>query len=210
MIGLLIFLLVGAYLLISVAIVFWSQRLAKKRGRSRWIWGSAAAMGMYLLVFWDLIPVLVMHRYYCSNDGGIWVYETPEHWASKNPEALRQNLVHPRSLAQRTEQLPSGWRTWLSDSLYSESNFDRRFSHAIRREEQRLIDARTGQVLAGEVDYERGNVRAIELGGESLTDLKIWLGMGNNTCGTSQAEYHKKYASIAKDFEALFSGQDSR
>lgn len=210
MIVLLILLLTGAYLGISVAVVFWAKAVATKNGSSPWVWGITAAIGMYLLVFWDLIPVLVMHHRYCSSDSGVWVFETPERWAKNHPEALRESATDQRSLTHRTEQLPDGWRVWLTDKLYSESNFDRHFSHAIRRHEQRLVDARNGQILVKEVDYERGSAGAIELGAESLTDLKFWLAMGNNTCGASEAEYPKKYVSVVREFEGLLSRHNPR
>jgi len=40
---------------------------------------------MYNLVFWDLIPTLAMHKYYCANEAGFWVYKTPEQWVKENP-----------------------------------------------------------------------------------------------------------------------------
>ncbi len=73
------------YLVISVAIVTLAAKWAKRHKRSPWRWGGAAALGMYLLVFWDHIPTLILHKYYCATKAGFWVYKTPEQWKKENP-----------------------------------------------------------------------------------------------------------------------------
>ncbi len=51
--GLVIFGALGLYLLISVAVVVGATGYARRHGKSAKRWGSGAALGMYLLVFWD-------------------------------------------------------------------------------------------------------------------------------------------------------------
>jgi hypothetical protein len=58
---------------------------AKRTGRSAKRWGFGAAIGLYLLVFWDQIPTFLLHHYYCATEAGVWVYKTPEQWKAENP-----------------------------------------------------------------------------------------------------------------------------
>lgn len=58
---------------------------AKRTGRSAKRWGFGAAIGLYLLVFWDQIPTFLLHHYYCATEAGVWVYKTPEQWKTENP-----------------------------------------------------------------------------------------------------------------------------
>lgn len=67
-------------LLIWIAVDF-----ARRTGRSAKRWGWGAALGMYLLVFWDQIPTYLLHHYYCATDAGVWIYKTPEQWKAENP-----------------------------------------------------------------------------------------------------------------------------
>lgn len=85
MIGLLFLLAFGIYLAVAVWVVKVTVRWARKNGRSVKRWGFAAAFFMYLLVFWDHIPTLLLHKYYCATKAGFWVYKTPEQWKKENP-----------------------------------------------------------------------------------------------------------------------------
>lgn len=85
MIGLTILLAFAVYLAVSFAVVRFVIRWAKRNGRSARRWGSAAVLLMYLLVFWDHIPTLLLHKYYCATKAGFWVYKTPEQWKAENP-----------------------------------------------------------------------------------------------------------------------------
>lgn len=84
------------YLLAFIAAVTWARRYAKKHGKSAARWGWSAALGMYLLVFWDWIPTVAVHQYYCAKDAGFWVYKTPEQWKKENPGVM-ETLVANRA-----------------------------------------------------------------------------------------------------------------
>ncbi|MCO5760868.1 MAG: hypothetical protein NHG36_05055 [Chromatiaceae bacterium] len=88
MLGLVVLLFIGGYLLLSGLVVWLAARWAKKRDRRPWVWGGLAAFVMYNLVFWDWLPTVVMHRYYCATQAGFWVYKTPAQWAKENPGVL--------------------------------------------------------------------------------------------------------------------------
>lgn len=85
MFGLVVLLLIGAYLAISVAVVKKAMRWAQSSGRSARRWGWIAGLAMYLLVFWDLIPTIALHQYLCATEQGLWIYKTVEEWQRENP-----------------------------------------------------------------------------------------------------------------------------
>jgi hypothetical protein len=84
MIGLMYLLALLLYLALSIAVVVAVGRWAKRSGKKRWAWMSGAGLVMYLLVFWDLVPTIVMHRYLCSTYAGVTVHKTPEAWLAEN------------------------------------------------------------------------------------------------------------------------------
>ena len=63
MIGLIVFGAALLYLLISIAVVRWAIRYARRNGKSARRWGWGAALVMYSLVFWDWIPTVAMYQY---------------------------------------------------------------------------------------------------------------------------------------------------
>ena len=74
MLGLMLLLAFGVYLAVSGLVVLLAARWARRHNRRPWIWGGLAAFAMYNMVFWDLIPTLAMHKYYCAAEAGLWVY----------------------------------------------------------------------------------------------------------------------------------------
>ena len=86
--GFVIIIALALYLLISMGVVAWAISYAKKSGKSTLRWGCGAALAMYLLVFWDWVPTVVAHKYYCSTQAGFWVYKTPEQWKQENPGVM--------------------------------------------------------------------------------------------------------------------------
>lgn len=88
MIGLMVLMFFAVYLLVSIFVTRKVASWATANNRKPWLWGGLAAFVMYNLVFWDLIPTLVMHKYYCATQAGFWVYKTPEQWMKENPEVM--------------------------------------------------------------------------------------------------------------------------
>ncbi len=171
MLGLAVLFAIGAYLFISLLVVRLSARWAKKRGRKGWVWGGVAAFAMYNVVFWDLIPTLVMHTYYCSTEAGFWVYKTPEQWVKENPGVM-ETLASNNGLVRKSV----GDGTSYTDTSSLNSRFDwvlKKSGPSIFnrwRREQKLVDKNTGEVLARYVDFSTGNGN---LGGQP--PFKFWL-----------------------------------
>ena len=95
--GLVVFAVMGLYLLISLGVVKGAIAYAREKGKSARRWGWGAALVMWLIPFWDWIPTMVMHQYYCATEAGFWVYKTPEQWKLENPGVMEGLRRHGRS-----------------------------------------------------------------------------------------------------------------
>ena len=82
----------AAYLLISIGVVVGTVSYARKHGRSVKRWGWGAALVMWLIPFWDWLPTVAAHQYYCATESGFWVYKTLDQWKKENP-GVAETLV---------------------------------------------------------------------------------------------------------------------
>jgi hypothetical protein len=159
------------YLLISIGVVRGAIRYARASGKSAKRWGWSAVLVMYLIPFWDWLPTVATHQFYCAKDSGFWVYKTLDQWKAENPgvmEALVANKGAPSNYVGNEEN-------------YIETYFlNSRFNWVVKkngpfllnrwRREQRVVDSKTGEVLARYVDFATGNGN---IGGEP--ELRLWL-----------------------------------
>lgn len=176
--GFVVVMLLGLYLLISISVVIWAVLYAKKNNKSVVRWALGATLGMYSLVFWDWIPTLLTHQYYCATEAGFWVYKTPEQWMRENPGVM-ETLV---------DNSPQQYPNWPKE-IWNEKKvtaINQRFAliytnHLVTSEESELflhqwrwttelLDKHTGDVLARHIDFSSGNGF---VGGEM--ELKFWL-----------------------------------
>lgn len=183
--GFVVFAVMGLYLLISVGVVMGAIAYARKEGKSVKRWGWSAALVMYLIPFWDWIPTVAMHQYYCATEAGFWVYKTPEQWKKENPGAM-EGLVANKGWPSRHEEREGGHikiDTDLSNERFNivvvqHDVMD--FLPIIRRQEE-LLDLRTNEALARYVDFATGNSVAYTVGPPG--PIKFWL--HNGECGIS-------------------------
>lgn len=110
MLGLAVLFFIALYLLITWGVVRLAVRWARRHGRRGWVWGGVAALAMYNLMFWDLIPTLLIHKYYCATEAGLWVYKAPEEWVKENPGVLETLSVGhlPEAYRIKSKMLPFG------------------------------------------------------------------------------------------------------
>ncbi len=165
--GLVVFGAFALYLLVSIAAVAAAARAARKRGRSGWRWGGLAALAMYLLVFWDHLPTLLAHRYYCEKEAGFWVYKSVEQWKRENPDVLAGlwNLVLP------IERTPGGDIQILDERFAIKTTHNRPLPLLTTSiSEYQLFDRVTGEVLARGKDVGSGAGYIATGGG-----FKFWL-----------------------------------
>ena len=165
--GFVVFMVMGVYLLISLGVVTWAIVHAKKRGKSLIRWGLSAALVMYLIPCWDWIPTVVAHKYYCAKDSGFWVYKTLDQWKAENPgvmEGLHQTL-------QPSQKTSYGDVDSLDERFVIETHRNKPVLLITTNiAERRLVDKKTGEVLAKGVDVGTGVGNMATGGG-----FKFWL-----------------------------------
>lgn len=178
--GLVIFLAMGLYLLISLGVVAWAIVYAKKHGKSAKKWGWGAALVMYLIPFWDWLPTVATHQYYCAKDAGFWVYKTLDQWKAENPGVMEELVDNSPSPYGSPNWPTEAWRGkevtsinqrfgMLYKNHFTSSEESEFFLHVWRWQNE-LVDKKTGEVLARRVDFSTGNGH---IGGEP--ELRLWL-----------------------------------
>jgi hypothetical protein len=190
MFGLAVLIVVGLYLLISVGVVRWAIRYARKNDKSAKRWGWGAALGMYLLVFWDWIPTVAVHQYYCATESGFWVYKTLDQWKAENPGVMEGLVSYNKNPSGFNVNWPSEQKQ-RSDGHQKEiiehinERFDEKVSWEdvssilpITRRENMFLDVTNNVVIARYVDFGTGNSVKNTIGPPG--PLKFW--MHNGSC----------------------------
>ncbi|RLJ69169.1 hypothetical protein [Sulfurisoma sediminicola] len=199
--GLVVFGAMALYFLLSIAVVIGAIVHARKRGRSAAHWGSGAALVMYMLVFWDHIPTVVAHRYYCEKDAGFWVYETLDQWKKENPGVM-ETLVANKEAPSRDEMFDGGRGTTTTYFINDRFNwlvrvngpsFPNRWRH-----EQEVVDGKTGEVLARYIDFSTAQGAY----GAGWYGWKFWLRSGHCSGGerndSRMWQFTKQFKGIEK------------
>ena len=197
MFGLAYLLAFGLYLLIAISVVRWAIRYARDSGRSAKRWGWGAAFVMYSLVFWDWLPTVAVHQYYCATESGFWVYKTLDKWKAENPGVM----------GTLTTQ-----RVWPSKHVGDMKNYvstdiiNQRFNYVFKkngpflfnrwRHEQAILDSKTSEVLARHIDFSTGNGN---VGGEP--ELRFWIHSDHCIGGRDNAISFVKFVTQFKGIE---------
>ncbi len=158
MFGLIVFGLLGIYLILLAWATRrgWRWGVEKKgwTGRKRWLGAAIGFLIVYLPVFWDWLPTVAVHQYYCAKDSGFWVYKTLDQWKVENPgvmETLTTQRVPPNKF-ERGENYSistTSWNTRINSTL---TNKGKLFLNLWRREDK-ILDVKTGEILARYVDF---------------------------------------------------------
>lgn len=182
MIGLIILIVGVIYLAVLVMVTRASYRWAKSKGLSKTKCRLATAGGflaVYLPVFWDHIPTLIAHQYYCNTKAGFWVYKTPEQWMKENPD-VAEGLPAPLSTGSPTkyDRFDNGYGETFTYLLNERFNWiiakqDISNMLPIIRTEQQVKDVEKNEVLARYIDYSTGN--SVKMPAESPGALKFWM-----------------------------------
>lgn len=210
MLGLSVLLFFGIYLAASIWATKSVASWAKRNNRSPWRWGGLAAFVMYSLVFWDLIPTLVMHKYYCATQAGFWVYKTPEQWKKENP-SLTTTELKPlgknktlwdfpyRSLPRNSKKIV----LMINERIYLDSEYEKNIAGVIPiyKVTSFIADNRNDDRLAQLVTFGSGYGNPMTSGG--IRGFKFWL--ANSTCSglTNMGERSPDFVSIIKKVTEL-------
>ena len=162
--GAVIFLVMGFYLLLSLVVVAVTVKRADTENEIRA--GFIAALVMFLIPFWDWLPTVAAHKYYCEKEAGFWVYQTLDQWKAENPGVM-EGLVKKSS----TETTPNGDLQTLDERFAVETHRNTPIPFLPTSiTDRRLVDRKTGAVLAKGVDVGSG-VGYMATGG----GFKFWL-----------------------------------
>ena len=158
MMGLMALIFFAVYLLISIWAVRKAAGWAKANNRKPWVWGGLAAFVMYNLVFWDLIPTLIVHKHYCDTQAGFWVYKTPEQWRAENPRI--ETLDSLKYLEDSKYIGKKGNSTFIFSLNSNVSRVNKEYSISswlpIYKQEFYIQDDKTKEVLIRYVDFWAG------------------------------------------------------
>lgn len=158
--GLVVFAVMGLYVLISIGVVKGAITYARREDKSVKRWGWGAALVMYLIPFWDWIPTVAMHQYYCATEAGFWVYKTPAQWMKENPGVM-EGLVANKGDPSKSE----GDTNNFTNTHFINSRFNLVFKHSGTsafhrwRREQEIVDAKSGETLVRQIDFSTSQYR---------------------------------------------------
>lgn len=173
MIGLIVLIVIGVYLAAFYLVVRATVRWARNNGRSTKRWGWIAALAMYLPVFWDHIPTVLLHQYLCATEQGFWVYKTVEEWQQENPgvaETLRWSNVPKKFKAPALK-----YGLILNERIAWELRQRQPLSLLpVRITDERIVDRVNGEVMAKNIRVGAGHGN-LALGGKGA--WKFWLNM---------------------------------
>lgn len=186
------------FFIVYISISIWAIRkgyqFAKVKYQRGWVGALAAAFIMYNLVFWDWIPVILMHKYYCETEAGFWEYKTPEQWLKEHPEVVGQDWSEYSSF--RTEYIRKTYgntlkRYWFGSSVYREvaqhSKID--LTKTIYKREDKVVDVKTGQILFKSTNFSR------------VAEYKLWLAEPSQSEGPGCSMSAKN--GVGNEFEKL-------
>lgn len=165
MFGLVVLIAAALYCLVMFLSVrgAWRKGLASGGSRTRaFRYAALAFLAVYLPVFWDHIPTLVVHRAMCAKDAGFTAYMDAKKWSAKNAEAVTVVNRLSRNERESSIQAPKtadGFERSISlgGLLFREYQYRKVVSWlSVGRSERRIADARTGEVLAVSIDYGAG------------------------------------------------------
>lgn len=187
------------YLPISIWVIRKSYRFAKANYQRGWLGGLVAALIMYNLVFWDWIPVILIHKHLCETEGGFWVYKTPEQWVKEHPEVLGQDWGDSTNTKWeniRKEYGNERWRVWYGPHIYIEYGHKNKidFTDTISKYETKAVDGKTGEILFISKNFIKD------------AQIKLWLAEPSRSegpgCGESEhsgfVKEHKKLMLLVK------------
>ena len=197
MMGLLVILAGVVYLLISLYLIKLAAGKARQRGIAGWKWGAPAALGMYLLVFWDHLPTLIARQYYCQKEAGFTVYKTLEQWKQENPGVAETLTYKKFSTSVRQDD---GYLYHLNERFDSRVTNERIFL-SLRRTATTIVDRANGEVLARYVDFRSG-WGSLAIGADTPREYKFWLVSGScESDSESRVLYYNFNYEISKIME---------
>jgi len=194
MIALIVLFAFAVYLGLSALMVGLAMRWARRTGRSTRRWGITAGLFMYLLVFWDHIPTLVLHKYYCATKAGFWVYKTPEQWKAENPGVAETLTWKQQAPSYEAPGVTRGYR--LNERFVWVHRVEKTIILPVRLTHEEIIDLKTNETVVKRINVGSG-YGLLALGGEDWRVLKDWV--KSKPCRPNQTELNH----LLRDFSEM-------
>lgn len=193
MLALIVIFAFAVYLFISIGVVVLTVKWAKRSGRSAYRWGLIAVLFMYLLVFWDHIPTLMLHKYYCETKAGFWVYKTPEQWKVENPGVAETLTWQEISPYYKNPDGSFGFK--LNDRFIDETRQKKALILPVTVSKDLIIDLKTGETMVERVRVGSG-YGTFALGGNNWRVIKFWV--KSESCLPGQLEFSRMSTAFKK------------
>lgn len=158
------------YFFTTALLTWFAVKAARRRSIAGWKWGVPTLLAMFLLVFWDWIPTVVAHKYYCAEEAGLTVYKTLHEWKEENPDFIETLTMNDRVDRQEI----NGKTTYILNERFSLVSTWESLPLSMAIKVQRIVDRKTGEIMAERRDVPAG-IHPIGLGVRSIRDLKIWF-----------------------------------
>jgi hypothetical protein len=195
MIGLTVLVVAVIYLAVLVWATWAGYLWAKRRGLSKpkcWLAASGGFLVVYLPVFWDHIPTVVAHNYYCEKEAGFWVYKTLDQWKKEN-SGVFETLIYEKKMPH--VQTPYGGATVLNQRFLYVFNYEGPLLLNRWKSESEIRDAKTGEVIAREIDFSTSQERRQA----AWSGWKIWL--DSPRCDVEKHRDQGSFDKVTSQFE---------
>jgi len=155
MIGLTYLVVLGLYLLVSIAAVRSAIGYARKNGKSAKCWGWGSAFLMYSIVFWDWMPTVAVHQFYCAKDSGFWVYKTLDQWNSENPGVMETLVTNKGTPSTHKGDEENYSLIEVVNQRFNRITISSRLVSflPVHRYEQRFVDVKNEDLLARQIGF---------------------------------------------------------
>ncbi len=157
--GFVVFAVMGLYLLISIGVVKGALVYAREKGKSAKRWGWGAALVMYLIPFWDWVPTVAMHQYYCATEAGFWVYKTPEQWKAENPGVAETLTWVSNSPSYEAPGVTQGYR--LNERFVWVQRVEKAIILPVRLTHETIIDLKANEIVVKRIKVGSGYSAAV-------------------------------------------------
>jgi hypothetical protein len=196
MFGLIVFGLLAIYFVVLIWATRqgWRWGIEKKgwTGRKRYLGAAIGFLIVYLPVFWDWIPTVAVHQFYCAKDSGFWVYKTLDQWKAENPGVM-EGLVYNKAMPY--VQTPNGIETTLNQRFIHVRKYEGPFLFNRWRLETEIRDSKNGEVIAREIGFSTSQERRQA----GWSGWKFWLSSGR--CDIENHRDQGSFSKITTQFE---------
>lgn len=201
MIGLIILIVGVIYCAVLVVATRAAYRWAKSKGFSKakcWLAAMGGFLALYLPVFWDHIPTLIAHQYYCATEAGFWVYKTPEQWRKENP-GVAETLTYSTLSSTSSDPEDGAIVTSLNERFDDKRSYNHLKFIPVTIFNDVIFDRKKNEFLVKHVTAGAGYGNPLT--GSDLRSMKFWLNLGS--CEGEDLLLYGQYESMRQAYKKI-------